>query len=152
MEPASVDLRLDNSIQLQSGAPVSGVIIDANEVNITDHLERYTEQVNIASGQSFDFKPGMFIIGQTIERVDLSTALAGRVEGRSRLARLGIGVHITAPKLDPGFRNNITLEMFNIGPWTVRLQGGMFICTLLVERLGQPAEWGYDGDFQGRAN
>jgi dCTP deaminase len=67
----------------------------------------------------------MFVIGQTPEQVTLTTALAGRVEGRSRLARLGIGVHITAPKIDPGFSNNITLEMFNIGPSTIRLQAGM---------------------------
>ena len=75
--------------------------------------------------------------------------LSGRVEGRSRLARLGVGVHITAPKIDPGFRNRITLEMYNLGPWTIELTGGMTICTLLLERLSRPAQSGYDGMFQG---
>ena len=76
--------------------------------------------------------------------------LAGRVEGRSRLARLGVGVHITAPKVDSGFRNRITLEMYNLSPWTMELSDGVTICTLMVERLHRPADSGYDGIFQGR--
>jgi dCTP deaminase len=152
IQPASIDLRLDNLIQLQRSEPIQGIIVDANLVDVTDHLDRYTNQVDISPGKPFDFLPGMFVIGKTLERVEFPTSLAGRVEGRSRLARLGVGVHITAPKIDPGFRNQITLEMFNIGPSTIRLEGGMAICTLLVERLGSPATWGYNGIFQGRTH
>lgn len=149
MQPASVDLRLRTALQLQRGTPIPGVVIDPNEVDVTDHLALYTEPVDISGSRTMDFAPGMFLIGQTLERVTLATSLAGRVEGRSRPARLGIGVHITAPKIDPGFSNNITLEMFNIGPSTIRLQSGMVICTLLVERLSSPADAGYAGMFQG---
>lgn len=149
IQPASVDLRLGPYLRLQRGMPITGVVIDPNEVDVTDHLSRYTEPVDISDGKTMDFAPGMFVIGQTLERVVLATTLAGRVEGRSRLARLGIGVHITAPKIDPGFSNTITLEMFNIGPTTIRLQSGMVICTLLVERLSSPADEGYSGLFQG---
>ena len=85
-----------------------------------------------------------------METVGLPFHLAGRVEGRSRLARLGVGVHITAPKIDPGFHNRITLEIYNLGPWTIELTGGMRICTLLVEKLNRPAMAGYAGIFQGR--
>ena len=97
-----------------------------------------------------DLKPHQFMIGMTAETVGLPLNLAGRVEGRSRLARLGVGVHITAPKIDPGFRNRITLEIFNLGLWTIELTAGMRICTLLVERLSKPAKVGYEGIFQGR--
>ncbi len=152
IQPASIDLRLGTALQLQRGTPIPGVVIDPNEVDVTDHLARYTEPVDISGSKTMDFVPGMFLIGQTLERVTLATSLAGRVEGRSRLARLGIGVHITAPKIDPGFSNNITLEMFNIGPSTIRLRAGMAICTLLVERLSSPADTGYTGMFQGRIN
>ena len=71
------------------------------------------------------------------------------VEGKSSLARLGVGVHITAPKIDPGFNNSITLEMYNFGPFTVQLRKGMEICVLILERLGRPAKQGYSGQFQG---
>ena len=149
IQPASVDLCLGPVLRLQRGTPITGVVIDPNEVDVTDHLTRYTEPIDISGGRTMDFAPGMFFLGQTLERVTLATTLAGRVEGRSRLARLGIGVHITAPKIDPGFSNTITLEMFNIGPSTIRLQAGMVICTLLVERLSSPADAGYAGMFQG---
>ena len=47
------------------------------------------------------------------------------------------------------FRNRITLEMFNLGPWTIGLTADMKICSLVVERLGRAAEGGYQGMFQG---
>ena len=71
-----------------------------------------------------------------MEYVTLSTGLGARVEGKSRLARLGVGVHVTAPKIDPGFSNHITLEIFNLGPWTIMLQNEMDICSLILESFG----------------
>ena len=149
IQPACVDLRLYSKILVQSSEPISGMSLDPETLDVEDHLARYSEEVDIARVQSYDFGPNEFIIGRTAEVVGLPHDLAGRVEGRSRLARLGVGVHITAPKIDPGFHNRITLEMYNFGPWTIKLTAGMTICTLLVERLSQPAEYGYSGMFQG---
>ena len=93
--------------------------------------------------------PQQFVIGATLEHISLSTKLGARVEGKSRLARVGVGVHVTAPKIDPCFDNHITLEIFNLGPWTVMLQNEMDICSLILEPLGEPALSGYEGMFQG---
>ena len=151
IQPASIDLSLDSIIQVQRRGPVSGLTLHPNDINVSEHLDLYAEEViDLSQGQTWEFAPGRFVIGQTLETVGLPWDMAGRVEGRSRLARLGIGVHITAPKIDPGFHNKITLEIFNLGPWTISLSAGMKICTLLVERLGRPAQTGYDGMFQGR--
>jgi dCTP deaminase len=58
------------------------------------------------------------------------------VEGRSSLARLGIGIHLTAPKIDPGFKGNITLEMSNNGNVDVELVGGQSkICQLMFLKI-----------------
>jgi deoxycytidine triphosphate deaminase len=54
------------------------------------------------------------ILAQTLEVVHLPNDLMGLVEGRSSWARFGVGVHITAPKIDPGYNQPITLEMFNL--------------------------------------
>ncbi len=151
IQPSSIDLRLDSTIQVQRSDPVTGMTLHPDALNVAEHLSLYAEEVvDLSQGQTWEFAPGRFVIGQTLETIGLPRDLSGRVEGRSRLARLGIGVHITAPKIDPGFRNKITLEIFNLGPWTVALTAGMKICTLLVERLGRPAQTGYDGMFQGR--
>ena len=149
LQAASLDLRLHSEIQVAGREPVPGMTLNPETLNIEDHISRYTDRVEISGTQTWRFEPGRFVVGQTLEFVGMPLELSGRVEGRSRLARLGIGVHITAPKIDPGFRNRITLEMYNLGPWTVELGGAMTICTLLIERLSRPAESGYDGMFQG---
>ena len=151
LQPASIDLTLGNQSQIQSTEPILGVKIDPENVDVARLLQNYTEDVDISAGRpSLELTPRQFVLGMTAETVGLPFDLAGRVEGRSRLARLGVGVHITAPKIDPGFRNRITLEIFNLGPWTIELTAGMRICSLLVERLGRPAESGYAGIFQGQ--
>lgn len=149
IQPACIDLKLYSNILIQSSDPIPGMILDPETLDVEDLLNRYSEEIDLTKVQSYDFNPNEFVIGRTEEIVGLPHSLAGRVEGRSRLARLGVGVHITAPKIDPGFHNRITLEMYNFGPWTIKLTAGMTICTLLVERLGRPAEHGYSGMFQG---
>ena len=150
LQAASLDLRLYPEIQVAGTEPVRGMTLDSESLNITDHINRYTDKVDISEVQTRRFEPGRFVIGQTLETIEIPVDLAGRVEGRSRLARLGVGVHLTAPKIDPGFRNPITLEMYNLGPWTIELRGGMTICTLLIEPLSRPVQDAYDGMFQGR--
>ena len=150
IQPVSVDLTLDNSIHVQPNAAISGISLDPETLDVAGHLEAYTQEEDISGGRPLKFGSGKFAIGQTVETVGLPLHLAGRVEGRSRLARLGVGVHITAPKIDPGFHNRITLEIYNLWPWTIELTGGMRICTLLLEKLSRPVQQGYEGIFQGR--
>ena len=149
VQPASIDLRLYSEINVAGRETVRGMTLDPETLNIDDHIARYTDKVDISGTRTRRLEPGRFVVAQTLEFVEMPLDLSGRVEGRSRLARLGVGVHITAPKIDPGFRNRITLEMYNLGPWTIGLTGGMTICTLLLERLSRPAQSGYDGMFQG---
>ena len=113
-QAASVDLRLDSTIWVQKEG-ITTPISNIEDIDIEEYLNEYTTPANIDVTNGFTFRPGMLVLGQTLEWVGLSNLLSGRVEGRSRLARMGIGVHITAPKIDPGFENHITLEMFHIG-------------------------------------
>ena len=70
---------------------------------------------------AFDIEPRGFVLAQTLERVALPNDLMGLVEGRSSWARVGLSVHLTAPKIDPGFNGTITLEIANMGPAKVQL-------------------------------
>lgn len=151
INPASIDLRLGGSIWTQkesvNGEPNDGAINDISEASFLRYMAEHTDHTNIANTGGFLLKPGDFIITETLERVRLSRLLSARVEGRSRLARMGVGVHITAPKIDPGFDNHIKLELFHMGRRPIFLQYGTAICTLLVERLGLPAGNPYGGMF-----
>jgi dCTP deaminase len=151
IKAASIDLRLGSSIWTQKtpdgNESNDGPINDISESSFHHYMETYTVQTNIALTGGFLIQPGDFIITETLERIRLSRILSGRIEGRSRLARMGIGVHLTAPKIDPGFDSHITLELFHMGRRPIFLQHEAPICTLLVERLGIPSGKPYQGMF-----
>ncbi len=87
---------------------------------------------------SIDVEPGGFVLGQTLESVQLPRTLAGLIEGRSRFARLGLSMHVTAPKIDPGFHGVIVLEMCNVGNVTIRLKSGDLTAQLMLLELSHP--------------
>lgn len=66
----------------------------------------------------------------------------------STLARMGLIVHTTAGFIDPGFRGKITLELKNVGPCTLVLTPGMYICQLSVQRM-ERVDGVYNGKYQG---
>jgi dCTP deaminase len=97
-----------------------------------------------------------------VERIQLppSSRLAARVEGRSSLARLGLGVHVTAPIIHAGFGytgdstyigTRIRLEIWNFGCFGIRLEKGMKICQLVLEEVHGTPEKGYQGVFARQA-
>jgi dCTP deaminase len=90
-------------------------------------------------GDSYILKPQGFVLSETLERITMGNSLMGFVEGRSSWARLGIGVHLTAPKIDPGFENTIKLEISNHGNMAVELAAGRDSpCQLILLRLSTP--------------
>jgi dCTP deaminase len=102
--------------------------------------------------EGYILEPQTFVLGSTEETIDLPACsrVAARVEGKSSLARLGIGVHVTAPTIHSGFTGTIQLEICNHGPLKVRLLPGMPVCQLIFEQtLGTPDK-GYAGQFYGQ--
>ena len=108
--------------------------------------------MKVGRGQKFALEPGAFVLGYTLERVELSDYLAARVEGRSSLARLGVSVHQTAPTIQAGFSGQIRLEIANLGPFTILLEPGMPFCQLIVERLSSPAASARESRWQGQGS
>ena len=102
--------------------------------------------------EGYPLKPHTLVLAWTTEYVDLrsSVRLAARVEGKSSLARVGLGVHVTAPTVHAGFNGRIRLEIVNHGKLSIILRQGMKICQLIFEQtLGAP-EKGYSGLFSGQ--
>jgi dCTP deaminase len=109
--------------------------------------------------EGFVLEPGQFVLGWTVEKIQMPyrSRLAGRVEGKSTLARLGLGIHVTAPTIHAGFGyvpenpdfpgNPIQLEIWNIAPIPIRLKTGMAICQLIFEEVHGTPEKGYEGRF-----
>ncbi|MDD4890357.1 MAG: dCTP deaminase [Phycisphaerae bacterium] len=115
---------------------------------VADVIARYTRRLDISDG--YLLRPQQFILAWTAERVALPKAskIAARVEGKSSMARIAIGVHVCAPTIHPGFDARLQLEMCNHGTATVELLPGMSICQLIFETtLGTP-DHAYDGQFK----
>lgn len=98
--------------------------------------------------------PGQFVLAWTKEEIALpeTSRLAARVEGKSSLARLGVGIHVTAPTIHCGFRGNIQLEMFNFGPHKIVLKADMRVCQLIFEQTYGTPNKGYSGVFAGQTS
>jgi dCTP deaminase len=99
------------------------------------------------------------VLGWTVEKLCFphTSKLAARVEGKSGLARIGLGVHVTAPTIHAGFGfdptkpryrgSPIRLEMWNAGPLEIILTRGMPICQLIIEEVHGTPEAGYSGTY-----
>jgi len=137
--PASVDLHLGNSFRrFIHHNEVFAVVEEAN-------FEEITEFVEIKDGGSLLLKPGETILGITREKITLSPNLAGWLEGRSRFARIGLGVHITSGFAQPGIKNHQVLEITNLGPTPLALYPGVRICQFIFQRCEGEAT--YKGKF-----
>jgi len=138
-----VDLRLGNSFRLFKITHKSH--IDLSRGNI----EPDTELVEVPDGSEFMLHPGEFVLGITKEYIELPDDIAGRIDGRSSLGRLGIIVHSTAGHVDPGYKGRLTLEISNIGKLPISIIPGMRFCFLLFESLSSPVEKVYKGKYLG---
>ncbi|MGH7101172.1 MAG: dCTP deaminase [Acetobacteraceae bacterium] len=151
----SIDLTLDQTFsvfrQSQAGVDVS---IDP-ALDGFDHdaaMEQITQRQTIDPIDGYLLPPRKLVLAWSAEYLDLrrDPRLAARVEGKSSLGRLGLGVHVTAPTIHAGFDGRIRLEIINHGLIPVKLRAGMRICQLIFEvTLGTPDK-GYRGRFAGQ--
>ena len=136
VQPASIDLKLSNEFRVFKHT--NHALID-----IKENFGEYTELLKIDDGDRFVLHPGEFVLGSTIEWVEVPQHLVGRIEGKSSLGRLGVIVHATAGFVDPGFKGKLTLEISNVGKIPIALYPGMKIAQFSVIQLTEPAETSY---------
>jgi len=151
----SVDLTLDKAFSVfrksQTGVDVS---LDP-ALKGFDHdaaMEQVSERNTIDAESGYLLESRRLILGWSTEYIDLRNdpKLAARVEGKSSLARLGLGVHVTAPTIHAGFDGHIRLEIINHGLIPIRLRAGMRICQLIFEQTFGTPDKGYSGRFAGQ--
>lgn len=124
--PASVDLRLSNEFRVfKKLHKTFDVTEDADYEDITEHT---------VVEDRFLLLPGENVLGITQERVTLPADLCGWLDGRSRFARLGLTVHVTAGFMQPGISNQQVLEINNVSPIPLYLYPGTFVCQFIFQR------------------
>jgi dCTP deaminase len=106
-------------------------------------MEDLTELVTTEGDGPFILHPGEFVLGTTIERVELPDDLVARLEGKSSLGRLGLLIHSTAGFIDAGYRGHLTLELSNVANLPITLYPGMKIGQISLFQLSTPARSPY---------
>ena len=142
IQPASIDVRLDRYFRLFDNHKYS-VIDPALPQDDLTHL------VDVGQSAPFVLHPGEFVLGSTLERVQLADNLAARLEGKSSLGRLGLLTHSTAGFIDPGFNGHVTLELSNTATMPILLYPGMKIGQLCFFQLLSSAEKPYGSKERG---
>ena len=142
IQPSSVDVRLDKFFRVFENHNYS--VIDPS----TEQAE-LTREVIAEGDEPFILHPGEFVLASTYEVITLPDDIAGRLEGKSSLGRLGLLTHSTAGFIDPGFSGHITLELSNVANLPVKLFPGMKIGQLCLIKLSSPAEHPYGSEKYG---
>jgi len=136
VQPSSVDVRLDRFFRVFENHKYS--VIDPSI-----EQSELTREVVVEPNEHFILHPGEFVLASTYEIITLPDDIAGRLEGKSSLGRLGLLTHSTAGFIDPGFSGHITLELSNVSNLPVKLFPGMKIGQLCLIKLSSPAEHPY---------
>lgn len=149
IDTSAVDLKLSERFKVWPDSLSEGVVStridlydydtedeDNDDVNIFDRLE----DAETESDGSIIMRPEQHnpLIGFTKEVIKLeqNSRISARVQGRSSFARMGLFVHLTAPIIHAGFKGPIALELYNIGPFELKLKpGDLSICQVVFERL-----------------
>ena len=134
----SIDLRLGNVFRVFDHS--RHAYIDPFKKSISNEV---TKEIKTKGKEPFIIQPGDFVLAATVESVEISDDLLGRLEGRSSIGRLGIVIHSTAAAIDAGWRGRITLELANMGKMPVALYPSMRICSISFEQLSSPAQVPY---------
>ena len=138
--PGSIDLTLGKHFRVFERQ--DGVC----QVTEKTDFKKITSKVIISKKHPLLLKPWETVLGVTQEKVTLSPNLCAWIEGRSRFARIGLAVHISAGFVQPGTSNYQVLEMANLGPTPLSLIPGVKICQLVIQRCEGKAV--YQGRFK----
>ncbi len=137
IQPASIDIRIGNTYSIVEDSP-SGII-------------RLNEEIEYRqiTADKYILLPGQFVLATTMEFVELPNNLTAFVEGRSSLGRLGLFIQ-NAGWVDPGFKGEITLELFNANRCAIELNAGRRVGQLVFAKLDEHALNPYRGKYQGQ--
>lgn len=137
IQPASVDIRLGCTFSVVEDTSSGIITLDNSICYKTIEADTYL------------ILPGQFVLATTMEYFKLPDDLTAFVEGRSSLGRMGLFIQ-NAGWVDPGFRGEITLELYNANRFAIELRAGRRIGQLVFAKMDAPTLHPYNGKYQGQ--
>lgn len=141
IDEVTIDFHLGNKLRVFSGDGWD--IIDTKHTT-KEEMESMMKFIELKPGQPFVLSDKDFVIATTKEKLTLPDDIVGHLHGKSSLARLGIAVHSTAARFDPGWDGHPVLEFgtFLKGKRVVIYEGAP-ICAFSFEKLAVPVQRSY---------
>ncbi|MBM7454735.1 dCTP deaminase [Oceanisphaera litoralis] len=140
----SVDVLLGNEFRVFQDHTAPYIELSGPRAQVSEAINRVmSDEIVIPDGEAFFLHPGELALAVTLESVTLPDNIVGWLDGRSSLARLGLMVHVTAHRIDPGWSGRIVLEFYNSGKLPLALRPKMVIGALNFETMSGPAERPY---------
>ncbi|MBA6336084.1 dCTP deaminase [Colwellia sp. BRX8-7] len=141
----SVDIRLGNEFRVFQDHTAPYIDLSGPKAEMQKAMDSVmSEEIVIADGEAFFLHPGELALAVTYESVTLPDNIVGWLDGRSSLARLGLMVHVTAHRIDPGWSGQIVLEFYNSGKLPLALRPKMKIAALNFETMSSSAARPYN--------
>ena len=137
IQPASVDVRLGKTFSIVEDSSTGVITLGSKIQYKTIQTDKYV------------LLPGQFVLATTMEYFELPNDLTAFVEGRSSLGRMGLFIQ-NAGWLDPGFKGEITLELFNANRCAIELKSVRRVGQLVFAKMDIAAENPYNGKYQGQ--
>lgn len=137
----SVDVRLDK--EFRTYQPHTTPFIDLKDLTAEQVSKVMSDPIIVGEDERFILHPGQLALGVTLENIQLPDDVVGWLDGRSSLARLGLQIHVTAHRIDPGWNGKVVLEFYNAGPVPLGLHPTMRIGALNFEKLSGPVDKPY---------
>jgi dCTP deaminase len=140
--PASIDLHLGDTFRVFEKTR------DVFHVREDSNYKQLTRTVKVERGGHFLIMPNELVQGITEENLTFPSTLSGRIEGRSRFARLGLLIHLSSGFIQPGSTGRVVLEILNVSPLPLALHPGTAICQVIIEEAVEATS--YEGAFSGQ--
>ena len=136
----SVDIRLGNEFRVFQDHTAPFIDLSGPREEMQQAMNNVmSDEIVIPDGEAFFLHPGELALAVTYESVTLPDNIVGWLDGRSSLARLGLMVHVTAHRIDPGWSGQIVLEFYNSGKLPLALRPKMKIAALNFETMSDSA-------------
>ena len=127
----SIDLTLDNKFR---------IFVKKGTIKLSENVD-YKKYTKLITANKILLNPGEIVLGITKEKLKPPEDMCGWLQGRSRFARLGLVVHVTASFVQPGSENKQVLEIINLGKNPIEIHAGDKICQLIIERTEGKAKF-----------
>jgi dCTP deaminase len=112
-------------------------------------LSTTSKAIDLQNARLIVIEPGAMAILQSLEIVELSKKVAGRIGPKTSLLRRGILVSV-GPQIDPGFRGRLIVNLINLSPRPFPLHYQDRFLSAEFHLLASEPTRGYGGPYQGK--